>query len=541
MTDKPTYEELEQRVRELEETESGRKHAEEALLFERAQLLRIFDSIDEGIYVTDTDTYEILYVNRILRDVFQKELIGGVCYREFQGFNSPCEFCTNDIILKQKGSSHRWKYHNPTVDRDFAIVDRIIKWPDGRDVRFELAIDITDRMRAEESMRKSEEQYRTLLNNLPVGVYRNTPGPEGRFLMANPAFCKMFAFNNEEEVKKIPPADLYLNREERKQFSDALIKKGTLRNFKKTFVKKDGTSFHASITSSAVYGKDGVISHFDSIMVDITNQEALEDRLQQAQKMEAIGALAGGIAHDFNNVLYAMIGFTELAVEDTPEGSLIRKNLNQVLQGAMRAKDMVQQILTFSRQSEAKKKPIKIQRVVKEALKLLRVSIPSTIEIRQDIDPACGPVLADQIQIHQVVMNLAINAYHAMREEGGALELRLTQEKIGPDDSDADLSPGTYLKLTVKDTGHGMDSALMKKIFEPYFTTKGVGEGTGMGLAMVHGIAKDHGGDIRVNSRMGEGTSFHFYLPVIETTPVEVKNLASVPARRGNDRRSVGR
>ena len=252
--------------------------------------------------------------------------------------------------------------------------------------------------------------------------------------------------------------------------------------------------------------------------------------------MESIGALAGGIAHDFNNVLYAMIGFTELAVEDTPEGSLIRKNLNQVLQGAMRAKDMVQQILTFSRQSGAKKKPIKIQRVVKETLKLLRASIPSTIEIRLDIDPACGPVLADQTQIHQVVMNLAINAYHAMREEGGALELRLAQEKIGPDDSDADLSPGAYLKLTVKDTGHGMDSALMKKVFDPYFTTKGVGEGTGMGLAVVHGIAKDHGGDIRVNSRMGEGTSFHVYLPVIETTPVKAKNLASGPARRGNER-----
>ena len=386
------------------------------------------------------------------------------------------------------------------------------------------------------ALRESEVQYRTLLNNLPVGVYRNTPGPEGRFLMANPAFCKIFAYENEEEVKKIAVADLYPNREERKQYSDALIKEGVLKDLKRTLLKKDGTPFHASITSSAGYGKDGEISHFDSIVVDITNQEALEDRLQQAQKMESIGALAGGVAHDFNNVLYAMIGFTELALEDTPEGSLIRKNLNQVLQGAMRAKDMVKQILTFSRQSGAKKKPIKIQRVVKETLKLLRASIPSTIEIRQDIDPACDPVLADQTQIHQVVMNLAINAYHAMREEGGALELRLTQEKIGPDDSDADLSPGAYLKLTVKDTGHGMDSALMKRVFDPYFTTKGVGEGTGMGLAVVHGIAKDHGGDIRVNSRMGEGTSFHFYLPVIETTAVEAKNLASGPARRGNER-----
>ena len=451
---------------------------------------------------------------------------------EVPGINGVVAVCRN--VTEQKLAENALlDLNEQLVERTTELELKTLSLERQRELVGKKNIDLEE---AGKALRESEKQYRTLLNNLPVGVYRNTPGPEGRFLLANPALCKMLAYENEEEVKKIVPADLYLNREERRQFSDALIKKGALRNYKRTLLKKDGTSFHASITSRAACGKDGEISHFDGIVVDITNQKALENRLQQAQKMESIGALAGGIAHDFNNVLYAMIGFTELAVEDTPEGSLIRKNLNQVLQGAMRAKEMVQQILTFSRQSGAEKKPIKIQRVVKETLKLLRASIPSTIEIRLDIDPACGPVLADQTQIHQVVMNLAINAYHAMREEGGALELRLTQEKIGPDDSDADLSPGAYLKLTVKDTGHGMDSALMKRVFDPYFTTKGVGEGTGMGLAMVHGIAKDHGGDIRVNSRMGEGTSFHFYLPVIETTPVKVKNLASGQARRGNER-----
>ena len=261
----------------------------------------------------------------------------------------------------------------------------------------------------------------------------------------------------------------------------------------------------------------------------------MEAKLQQAKKMEAIGALAGGIAHDFNNVLYSIIGYTELTMDDVPEGSLAQKNLTEVLKGAMRAKDMVRQILAFSRKDDIQKKPVKIQPVVKEALKLLRSSIPATIEIRQSIDEDCGPVLAASTQIHQVVMNLATNAYQAMREKGGLLELTLMEEKIGSDDSNPDLHPGRYLKLTVSDTGHGMNSVVMKKIFDPYFSTKGPGEGTGMGLAVVHGIVKSHGGNITVYSKLGEGTTFHVYLPLIETRPVEPKTVPAEPTPTGTE------
>jgi len=254
-----------------------------------------------------------------------------------------------------------------------------------------------------------------------------------------------------------------------------------------------------------------------------------EKQLRQSQKMEAIGALAGGIAHDFNNILYSIIGYTELTMDDMPEGSLAQKNLKEVFKSAMRAKDMVRQILVLSRKDNTQKEPVKIQSVVKEALKLLRPSIPATIEIRQSIDEDCGHVLAASTQIHQVVMDLATNAYQAMQKNGGLLELTLMEEEIDSDDSDPDLHPGTYLKLTVSDTGHGMDDVVMEKIFDPYFSTKGHGKGTGMSLAVVLGIVKSHGGDITVYSKPGEGTTFHVYLPLIETRPVEPKTIPAGP------------
>jgi len=267
-------------------------------------------------------------------------------------------------------------------------------------------------------------------------------------------------------------------------------------------------------------------------------KEKLEAQLQRAQQMEAIGTLAGGIAHDFNNVLYAIIGYTELSIDAVPEGSNARGNLQEVLKAADRAKNMVQQILTFSRKTEKEKKPISVQSVLKEAVSLIRTSLPSTIEIRQDIDADCGPVMADPTQIHEIIMNLGTNAYHAMREKGGALGITLRQEEIGSDDSkyDLNLHPGSYLKLIVEDTGHGIDSNIMEKIFDPYFTTKGVGEGTGMGLSAVHGIVKDHGGDISVYSEPGKGTAFHVYLPLIETGSVEREIISAEPVSTGTER-----
>ena len=243
----------------------------------------------------------------------------------------------------------------------------------------------------------------------------------------------------------------------------------------------------------------------------------LEDQLQQAQKTEAIGTLAGGIAHDFNNILTAVIGFTEIAAADAPQGSSLERNLQQVLKAGTRAKDLVKQILTFSRQTEQELRPVQVRLIAREALKLLRASLPTTIEIRQDIR-SDSAMLADPTQIHQILMNLCTNAGHAMQEKGGVLEVSLADVELGPDFTPGhpDISPGHYLKLTVSDTGHGMDPSTTERIFDPYFTTKDKGGGTGLGLSVVHGIVESCGGTITVYSEPGKGTVFHVYLPIIE-------------------------
>ncbi len=247
------------------------------------------------------------------------------------------------------------------------------------------------------------------------------------------------------------------------------------------------------------------------------NKNKLERRLKQAQKMEAIGTLAGGIAHDFNNILGAILGYADMAKEDAPPGTQFEKDLDKVLIAANRAKDLVKQILAFSRQAQIERLPIKIQPLIKEGLRMLRSSIPTTISIRQDIDPKSGVILADPTQIHQILMNLCTNAYQAMDETGGGLSVSLKTTLVGTDQQNTlVIPPGEYIELTVSDTGAGIRPDVIDKIFDPYFTTKELGKGTGMGLAIIHGIIIDYGGTITVESKLGEGTAFHVYLPVIE-------------------------
>lgn len=301
-----------------------------------------------------------------------------------------------------------------------------------------------------------------------------------------------------------------------------------------------------------ILDEEGRVSKVIEYCIDITEKKKAEEdkekmtaQLLHLQKMEAIGTLAGGIAHDFNNILMGMIGYCDMARYSIPEESEAAEMLDNVLNAGKRAKYLVQQILSFSRQSEQMRVTLKIQEAVEEALKLLRASIPTTIEFRRNIDPKCGPVLADATQIHQVIMNLCTNAYHAMREKGGVLGISLKCVEIrkdGKSSADLMLSPNEYVKLEISDTGHGMGPSVLKRIFEPFFTTKELGEGTGMGLAVVHGIVKSHGGHITVYSEPDIGTTFNVYLPVLqqedgrrEEGPSNIRpSFESLP--RGNER-----
>ncbi|MEA3359551.1 MAG: PAS domain S-box protein [Thermodesulfobacteriota bacterium] len=396
-------------------------------------------------------------------------------------------------------------------------------------------VDLTSRKQAEAKLQDSEQLFRSLFDFSPQAIAL-TDMVSGRLIDVNNMLCEMTKYAKKDIIGHTATEIGFYSDQDRKKFTTALETSGKTYGLEMNFKIKDGSILNALMSGRVIQiaGKPFIVT----IFVDVTEQKKLESQLRQAQKMEAIGSLAGGIAHDFNNVLYAIIGYTELSMDAVLEGSKARRNLNEVLKAADRATDMVQQILTFSRKSEKEKKPTSVQSVLKEAVKLIRTSLPSTIEIRQYIAADCGPVMADPTQIHEVIMNLGTNAYHAMREKGGILGITLRQEEIGSDDSkyDLDLHPGPYLKLIVEDTGHGIDDNVMERIFDPYFTTKGVGEGTGMGLSVVHGIVKDHGGDIRVYSEPGKGTAFHVYLPVIETGAVERKIIPAGPAPTGTER-----
>ena len=240
-------------------------------------------------------------------------------------------------------------------------------------------------------------------------------------------------------------------------------------------------------------------------------------QLQQAQKMEAIGTLAGGIAHDFNNILSAVIGFTELSLLDVPQGSQLQANLQHVVSAGQRAKKLIRQILTFSRQSNPETQPVQLRLIIQEAVELLRASLPATIEIKHVIQSDAF-VMADPSQLHQVVMNLCTNASHAMQPDGGILELDLCDRRIDAGNRDyfPDMMPGSYIELVVSDTGLGMSPQTLRRIFDPFFTTKDKGQGTGMGLAVVHGIVKTFKGGIEVQSKIGEGTTFRVLLPTVD-------------------------
>ena len=399
--------------------------------------------------------------------------------------------------------------------------------------------DITERKRMEEAVVEAESKYRGIFENASMGIYQATPA--GRFLSLNMATARILGYDSPEEamneVSDIS-RQLYVNPERRSELLRQIKERGMVQDFEVQFFRKDKSVAWIIINIRGVRDINGKIIHLDGIAQDITESKLLASRLNQAQKMEAIGTLAGGIAHDFNNILTPIIGYSEISLNAVPKGSRLHHNIEQILLSGNRARELVKQILTFSRKTELERRPVQVSLLVKETLKLLRSSLPSTVEIRQDIGTGAidGTTMANPTQIHQVLMNLCTNAAHAMREKGGVLSITLKDVDIDSASMSElpDLAPGSYLRLSVADTGHGMDEVVRQRIFDPYFTTKGPSEGTGLGLAVVYGIITSLSGGIAVFSEPGQGTTFDVYFPRTKTlqAPI-VEALEPLPTGKG--------
>jgi len=374
--------------------------------------------------------------------------------------------------------------------------------------------------KTENSLKESEEKYRKIFENIFVGIYQ--VAIDGKFIFANKKMVEMFGYSSYKELEAIGGiTELYARPEERQKKIDEIIKKGFIID-EIEFMRKDGKSIWCRINSRKTTNKKGLIV-LEGLLEDVTEIRNMRIQLQQAQRLEAIGTLAGGIAHDFNNILSSVIGYTELALDAVGGNTVLAGYLKEVYTAGHRAKNLIKQILTFARQSDKEIKPVQISVIVKETLKFLRSSIPTTIEIRHNIE-SNSLIMGDSTQIHQILMNLCTNAFQAMEENGGVLNIGLTDVRLDADFTKQyeDFNPGDYLKLSVSDTGSGISPEIMSSIFEPYFTTKATGDGTGVGLATVNGIVKKYGGEIIVESEIEKGSTFSVYLPVTRK-PTEAK------------------
>lgn len=514
--------ELASKNMELQETLVKMKEAERARRTSENRFYSLFHASPEGIgihdIVSDASGRAVDYVITEVNPAYTQhtglahdQVIGRLASEVFGSAEPPYLKIFADTAMSAK--PHQFETYFTPFGRHYRVA---VYSPDAGQFAtvFE---DITNRKKAEEAIRTSEEKYRLLVDNAHdlIVVVQG-----GILKFANPAARSIFGYAD-DDLEKLPLSKI-IHHEDRGTVLKLNLPKrdGAAQSGYHTFRALTKTGEIRWLQMNAVRVDWGNGDAALCIIRDITEAKKMENQLTQAQKMQAIGTLAGGVAHDFNNILCAIIGYTELCKMDIPEENGLHRNLNQILKAGTRARELVNQILTFSHQNESIPQPIEIKYCIEEALKLLRATIPSNIHIVEDIQAKSGIVMAEHTQIHQIIMNLCTNAAHAMQEEGGLLEICLNNcyfERAAAGIHQR-LVPGSYIGLIVSDTGHGMTPETIQRIFEPYYTTKQKGEGTGLGLSMVHGIVESLHGAIKVYSEPGSGTTFNIYLPSTEGT-----------------------
>lgn len=340
---------------------------------------------------------------------------------------------------------------------------------------------------------------------------------EGIIQYVNPAFETLTGFSRDECIGK--DINLFRSRKQDSQFNinlRAVISSGRMWKGHAEFKKKDNSFCIMDLTISSVTDKNGAITNYVGVQRIVSNETKINEKMAQAQKLESLGTLAGGVAHDLNNMLFPVLGNAELLIlKSVAFDDETKENLTQLYESALQAKELVQQILNFSRHKKVKRRPLQIQNSIDTVLKLMKSGIPRNISIEKDIEPNCPPAIADPTQLHQVIMNLISNGVHAMGKTGGVINVSLKPVTVPQTDAGAGVNPGHYICLSVSDTGEGMSKEVMKRIFEPFYTTKGNENGTGMGLSVVYGIVKDMAGGIKVDSQPGQGSRFRLYFPQV--------------------------
>lgn len=521
--------------------------ADQALLESEARYRLMVDTAYEGIWQVDTEA-RATFVNQRMAEMLgcpQEEILGRSMF-EFMDDTSR-QIAREKLGRRWTGVSEQYEFR--FLRRDGTELWGIVAASPVRDESGQIVgalgmvTDITKRKTAEAALRRGEEELRTMFDGTVMGM--TLVDADATIMKCNPAMEQLLGYGRGEVCgMKIAqfthPEDLDL-----RNFQELVAGRIDSYNYEKRFLRKDGSIVWVRVTASDLREADGRLRFVMGMIEDVTERKKaeeerarLEGQLRQSQKMQSLGTLAGGVAHDFNNILTAISGNTQLALMDVPADHPARVSLAEIEAATSRAADLVRQILAFSRPQEPNRKIVKVQTVVEEALRLLRASLPATIEIRANTEEATPDIAADATQIHQVIMNLGANAAHAMGDHAGLLEFQLAP--VAVDGNLAATSPelreGSYARLSVRDNGCGMDRATVERIFEPFFTTKKPGHGTGLGLSVVHGIVKGHGGAITVYSMRGQGTVFHVYLPATGRTTSESTTPAATSLRGQGER-----